>query len=161
MSTNEPHRIVIMSGHISPETAYVVDNYPYGLRLKCRIRYWIEYTPKRGVRMWSQTTNPKKPGWVWNTPKASTYCRFGGCMYLDEQERVQWSGLTEYTDGREAAAWQTTYGAGNHPEAQEIAARWISAKVAYDLARAQGAGDGATLLAARVAFTAAAPKATD
>jgi hypothetical protein len=155
MSATETNRIVIMSGHISPETAYVIDGYPYGFKLKCRIRYWLEYTPKRGVRMWSQTTNPKKPGWVWNKPKASTYCRFGGCMYLDGNEHVQWSGLTEYTNGAEASAWQAAYGAGNHPESREITARWVSAKVAFDAARATGSSDGATLLAARKAFVTA------
>ena len=29
--------------HISPETAYVIDDYPYGFRLRCRIRYWLEF----------------------------------------------------------------------------------------------------------------------
>src|SRR6516165_4444148 len=67
------HDMQILSGHISPETAYVVEDYPYGLRLRCRIRYWLEHTPKRGFRFWSQTTNPKR-GNIWNKPKASTYC---------------------------------------------------------------------------------------
>lgn len=38
----------VLSGHTSPETAYVVDDYPYGFRLRCKIRYWIE-TKKRDV----------------------------------------------------------------------------------------------------------------
>jgi hypothetical protein len=38
----------ILSGHISPETAYSVENYPYGFRLKCTIRYWLEYKPGQG-----------------------------------------------------------------------------------------------------------------
>ena len=59
---------VLLSGHTSPATAYTVDDYPYGFRLRCKIRYWLEYTPKRGVRLWSQTTNPKRPGEVWNKP---------------------------------------------------------------------------------------------
>lgn len=57
-------------GHVSPETAYVVDNYPYGFRLRTQIRYWIE-TTKNGQRFVSQTMNPKTG--AWNKPKASTY----------------------------------------------------------------------------------------
>ncbi len=84
----------ILSGHVSEETAYVVDDYPYGFRMRCKIRYWLESNSK-GVRFWSQTTNPKK-GDVWNKAKASTYALLA-CMYLDEQSYVQWSSLSEYS----------------------------------------------------------------
>ncbi len=60
-------------GHTSEDTAYVVDDYPYGFRLRCQIRYWIE-TTKHGQRFCSQTTNPKVAGVKWNKPKKSTYC---------------------------------------------------------------------------------------
>jgi hypothetical protein len=33
--------IRLLSGHVSPQTAYLVEDYPYGRRLRCRIRYWI------------------------------------------------------------------------------------------------------------------------
>jgi len=52
----------ILKGHISPETAFIVDDYPYGFRLRCKIRYWLEYNPKHGFRFVSQTTNPKRAG---------------------------------------------------------------------------------------------------
>src|SRR5215471_1630221 len=96
----------ILSGHISPETAYLVDDYPYGFRLRCKIRYWLEYNPKHGFRLVSQTSNPKRPGFVWNKPKASTYSKFGGCMYLESDDHVTWSGLSEYSTGAEASAWR-------------------------------------------------------
>ena len=58
-------------GHDSMATAYLVDDYPYGFRLRCKIRYWVEYVPKKGYRMVSQTTNPKiADREVWNKPKA-------------------------------------------------------------------------------------------
>ena len=62
-------------GHTSQETAKVVNDYPYGFRLRCKIRYWIETSEKKngGQRFVSQTTNPKKAGEFWNKPKASTY----------------------------------------------------------------------------------------
>jgi len=62
-----------LTGHVSPDTAYVVADYPYGFRLRCQIRYWIETKRGKGQRVVSQTSNPKVPGLVWNTPKASTY----------------------------------------------------------------------------------------
>jgi hypothetical protein len=52
--------------HLSPETAYLVSDYPYGFRLRCKIRYWLEHHPKRGTRFVSQTTNPNAAGEVWN-----------------------------------------------------------------------------------------------
>jgi hypothetical protein len=33
----------ILTDHTSPETAYLVEDYPYGFRLRCQIRYWLEY----------------------------------------------------------------------------------------------------------------------
>jgi hypothetical protein len=125
----------ILKGHTSPATAFVVADYPYGFTLRCKIRYWLDYAPKRGFRLVSQTSNPKRPGEVWNKPKASTYCRFGGCMYLDDSGHVQWSGLSEYCDGKEAAAWQATYGDGVPEAGVELLRRWVAAKVAYDANR--------------------------
>lgn len=88
----------VLSGHYSPETAYVVSDYPYGFTLRCQIRYWLEVNSK-GTRFWSQTTNPKK-GNVWNKPKASTYS-FVGAMFLDDENHVSWRGVsfnTNYAD---------------------------------------------------------------
>lgn len=131
----------ILTGHVSPETAYVVDDYPYGFRLRCKMRYWLEYREGRGFRLVTQTSNPKRPGLVWNKPRASTYCRFGGCMYLDESGHVTWSGLTEYTTGAEARAWLDRFGAGVPEAGASVARRWVAAKLAYDGARAPGERD--------------------
>lgn len=140
----------VLTGHVSPETAYVVEDYPYGFRLRCRIRYWLEYKPGKGVRFVSQTTNPKR-GDAWNKPKASTYGRFGGAMYLDENGHVHWSALTEYTDGAEATAWLTSYGAGLPDAARKPAEDWAALKRAYDAARADGADMHAAAVAALTA----------
>lgn len=73
-----------LKGHVSPETAYVVADYPYGFKLRCKVRFWIETKKGHGQRVMSQTTNPKIEGReVWNQPKASTYSRI--CvLVLDE-----------------------------------------------------------------------------
>jgi hypothetical protein len=127
----------LLSGHVSPETAYLVNDYPYGFRLRCKIRYWLEFKPKKGFRFWSQTTNPKR-GDVWNKPKASTFSLFGGAMYLDEVGHVQWSGLSEYSSGAEAKAWQDKFGEAVPEAGRAIMNKWVAAKVAYDAARTSG-----------------------
>lgn len=128
----------LLSGHTSPETAYVVDDYPYGFTLRCKIRYWLEFKPKQGFRFVSQTTNPKRPGEVWNKPKASTYCKFGGAMFLDENEHVKWAGLSQYCSGAEAKAWSDKYRGGVPEAGRTLLDKWVAAKLAYDAARQPG-----------------------
>ena len=82
----------------SKEKSYLVEDYPYGFKLRTSIRYWLEYTPKKGWRFCSQTMNPKAPPGTWNKPKASTYAMIAACMYLDHQDHVTWAAITEYTD---------------------------------------------------------------
>lgn len=89
-------------GHDSPANAYVVDDYPYGFRLRCKIRYWVEFNPTKGYRMFSQTTNPKIQGKeVWNKPKASTFTELAGCLYLDSSDKVQFGTLGVYSSAEE------------------------------------------------------------
>ncbi len=84
-----------LTGHTSPETAYVVHDYPYGFKLRCKMRYWLERDAKRGYRLCTQTTNPKKAGEVWNAPKKSTYTMLA-IMGLDEKGHVVWTGCSIY-----------------------------------------------------------------
>lgn len=62
------------SAHVSAETAHVTADYPYGFRLRCQRREWVE-TSKFGQRFVTQTSNPKAKALVWNKPKAGTYHR--------------------------------------------------------------------------------------
>lgn len=55
----------------SQDTAHVVEDYPYGFRLRTKIRYWIESRKGYGQRFVSQTMNPKNGRW--NKAKAGTY----------------------------------------------------------------------------------------
>lgn len=68
-----PRVMEVLHGHTDQNTAYVVDDYPYGRVLRCKIRYWVHTNNKGAQRFMSQTTNPKRAGEVWNKPKASTY----------------------------------------------------------------------------------------
>jgi hypothetical protein len=60
----------VLYDHTSENTAYVVENYPYG-RDRTLMRYWMEYKKGKGYRFVSQTLNPKTK--QWNKPSASTY----------------------------------------------------------------------------------------
>lgn len=141
----------ILKGHTSPDTAYVVNDYPYGFRLRCTIRYWIEHSPKHGCRFMSQTTNPKR-GDAWNKPKGSTYCRFGMAMYLDDAGHVQATGLSEYCDGAEAKTFSDTYRDGVPETALKTLDAWVAAKTAYDANRSKGDPLHVGLPEARKAF---------
>ena len=121
---------VLPNTHISPETAYVVEDYPYGFGLRCKIRYWIEVT-KHGARCVSQTSNPKKPGLVWNKPKAGTYYRFGAALHLDNGDNVKCAGMHEYMDGEQCAAWRH-FLPGVPDAIRPLADRWIACKVRFD-----------------------------
>lgn len=143
---------VLPGVHVSADTAYVVADYPYGFRLRCSIRYWLDIS-KHGARLMSQTTNPKVPGVRWNKPKASTYARFAGAMYLDSAGHVKWCGLSEYSDAAEAWAYRDTFAAGVPSSMRVGLDAWIAAKLAYEAASAANGGDmRASAAAARVAY---------
>lgn len=125
---------ILPGTHVSPETAYLVDDYPYGFKLRCQMRYWLEHKPKHGFRLMQQTSNPKKPG-TWNKPKAGTYARFGAALYLDDADHVHCAGLSEYSTGAGAKAWSDEYRAGVPAIGLDMLDRWVAAKLAYDGAR--------------------------
>lgn len=91
----------ILSGHTNFESAYLVNDYPYGRTLRCRRKCWIETATKGAkkgqMRFVTCTTNPKKQGEVWNKPHAGQYNHFL-LMYLDsETGYVQTAGVDIYS----------------------------------------------------------------
>lgn len=112
-------------GHTDENSAYLVNDYPYGFKLRTKIRYWLESDPKKGFRFVSQTMNPKTERW--NAPKKSTYSTFGGCMYLDNNDHVQWSGVTEYSDAKNFLEYINDF-----PKADfSLIKKWAAAKIYY------------------------------
>ena len=77
----EEGRMLALRGHTSPETAKIVENYPYGYK-RCRIRYWIETRKGMGQRFVSQTEHPTRK--IWNAPKKSNYNAIA--IIVQEQE---------------------------------------------------------------------------
>lgn len=82
-------------GHTDEDSAILVDDYPYGRRVRTQIRYWIE-TTKNGDRFCSQTLNPKTGRW--NKPKKSTYSPVGVIFIEDETGYVRWVSVTHYSN---------------------------------------------------------------
>ena len=79
---NEKH--TILRGHDSFETAYIIADYPYGFRLRCKQAVWLEFKAGWGSRYCTRTTNPKVPGEIWNAPKKGTY--YSGMTFLTRDE---------------------------------------------------------------------------
>ena len=101
----------ILLGHVSPETAYLVPDYPYGRVVRCRIRYWIECKPGKGFRFMAQTENPKTL--QWNKPKATIYGEIAGAMYLDENGHVKWESLSRYANAKEILQFVNSFPGAN------------------------------------------------
>lgn len=86
--------------HTSQETAYVVEDYPWGFRSRTTIRYWIESKNAKngGQRFGRQTINPKTGKWC--APKYSTYSPLM-VMFLDENNHVKYY-CCRHNDGEES-----------------------------------------------------------
>ena len=100
----------ILLNHTSLETAYKVENYPYGFREKTTMHYWIETTPKKGDRFCSCTINPKNGRF--NAPKKSTYVNIG-CMSLNDIGHVVNNGIGIYTEKEKVTAFIEAIGLNN------------------------------------------------
>jgi len=112
----ENYNAEYLLGYDSETNAYLVDDYPYGFRLRTQIRYWIE-TTNRGDRFCSQTLNPKTNRW--NKPKKSTY-QLLGFMYLDEKEHVTWKSVNIYSKPEEVNSLINDIGGGEKLNPQQL-----------------------------------------
>jgi hypothetical protein len=80
-------------GYDSKENSYQVDNYPWGFRLRTKVRYWVETKKGFGQKFYKQTMNPKNGEW----------CKEKGGVYfpvvimgLNDEGHVTHTGLSEY-----------------------------------------------------------------
>lgn len=115
--------VKVINGATSPETAYVVKDYPFGFRLRCMQRHWIETRKGHGQRLVNQTTHkafngdytPSEdaappPAHLWNKPKAGVYSPMV-ILYIDEADGyVKHDELSFYTSVAEVDAFHAKYG---------------------------------------------------
>lgn len=80
------------------DNPHVIEDYPYGFRLRTQIRYWVETKDKNGQRLVSQTLNPKTN--KWNKPKKSTYSDVLAVYTNDENGHLMSSGISFAYDGQ-------------------------------------------------------------
>lgn len=114
-------------GHTSFETSYHVPDYPYGRKVRCEIRYWIEFKESKGFRFCHKTKNPKTDSWDTNEQKNSGYFTQAMCMYLDEKGHTTYSALTEFSEAKHIKAFVE-----NFPEAvTDRLKRFVKMRAAY------------------------------
>jgi hypothetical protein len=75
-----------IKGAVSESSAFVIESYPYSFTLRCQKKVWIETDPKRGQRIVEMTSNPKRAGLHWNTPKKSTYSPLCGAFIVEDSD---------------------------------------------------------------------------
>lgn len=102
----------ILLGHTCQDNAFIVENYPYGYVLKCRIRYWIETAEKGSkkgeMRVVSQTTNPKRgPPDYWNKPNAGIYCPLLILVQREDNSHVESRGVSLWSKPEDFEAFNT------------------------------------------------------
>lgn len=130
--TTETRLEAPLYGFTSPEMSYLVADYPYGFSARCQIRYWLEFKAGKGFRFASQTANPKTG--AWNKPKASTYCEFTACMFIDGAGHVQWTGLGRYSSDEEMASFVRRFPGADLEALRQL----VPAKLRYLKARIDG-----------------------
>ena len=129
--------MLLLKDYDSEVNSYLVNDYPYGFSLRCKIRYWLEYSEKLGYRFCSQTSNPKKND-IWNKPKKSTYSNISACMFLDGDNYVTYTGLTNYSNLKECLLWKELYYEGLSDVGKQRLDEWIKTKTIYEEKIANG-----------------------
>jgi len=125
--------MILLKGHLSEETAYVVNDYPYGFRLRCKIRYWLEWN-KNGVRFCSQTTNPKKEGEFWNKAKKGTYASFM-VLLMKENGHITANRIsTSWTPNEQFEEWLNLY-SETLPDFDQIKERIKKSRIFYQASK--------------------------
>lgn len=111
--TTTPISVTPLYGHVSQETAHVDLDYPYGSRLRCMRRIWLE-TANKGVkrdqtRVMSQTSNPTRPDTVWNKAHAGNYHDLVVLIKAGDTGYVSCSVLHAYSDVLDYVAMEALF----------------------------------------------------
>lgn len=128
----------MLVGHTTEATAFLQPDYPFGFRLRCERKVWIETKKGQGQRLVTQTSNPKRPG-TWNKPKASTYSPIVVMFLNSENGHLEHDVLSGYASEEDIQKFETEYAealAGEHE--QKIlkvlhAARRVDKKITWEV----------------------------
>jgi hypothetical protein len=118
--------------HTTPESAYVIEGWPWGRRLRCRKRFWIESKPKHGQRLVAQTTMPpeKNAAEPWCKPKAGVYGAVVVLYLTTAEGHVHHTGLHTWAyaayEPEKAQAWLDTFREGIDPKRVEVIEKAIA-----------------------------------
>jgi len=90
------------------DTAIEVNNYPWGFRLKTKVRYWIESNNK-GDRFIKRTLNPKTNEWC--NPKKSTYSSVMVMTSKEEEDKtfISYESISNFSDIKEVSLFENTH----------------------------------------------------
>jgi len=110
---------------VSPETAYIINDYPWGWTLKTQQKVWIETDKKHGDRIVRQTLNPKNN--VWCKPKKSTYEAIM-VMGFNEENHISHIGLWHSASAEEVNKFLSQIDKDKLTEAQKNQLRIIIAR---------------------------------
>jgi hypothetical protein len=94
METTKQNKFKVLHGYDSMENAFIIDNYPWGFKLKTKQKIWLEYKPNKGYRVARQTLNPKNGRWC--NPKRSTYSEFLALVENQENNHVNSIGVSSW-----------------------------------------------------------------
>ena len=119
----------ILTGHTSFETAYEIADYPYGFKLRCKMRVWVGTKQNLGQRIVTCTSNPKRNNEVWNKPKHSTYGHIV-LLALADNDYVTNVQVRQYITWKELNEFEKNYGAYlDDYQKKQIAFLRISTKI--------------------------------
>lgn len=122
------NKIKTIQGCDSLETAYCVEDYPYGFRLRCRKYYYVE-TGKNGQRLVTVTTNPKAGGKL-NKPVKETYKRVVVLFKDEVTGYLLTDALSDYAGTGDVEAFMNTYELS--PEQEDVLKYVLLAKKKLD-----------------------------
>jgi hypothetical protein len=100
---------VLKPFHTSFETAFLIEDYPFGFRLRCQKKVWIETDKKKGQRLMEQTTNPRNDNKTWNKVKMSTYSEMIVLFIDNETGYLESDYVSEYNITRESGPFLGKY----------------------------------------------------
>lgn len=118
----------VLYGHTDENSAYVVEDYPYG-RERTLMRYWLEYKKNKGYRFVSQTLNPKTKRW--NNPHPGTYSDFLLMVRLFSNGHVHSTQPVSYT-ALDTIRNIRAYGQSYRPEVYTTVKAYLLAGLAYN-----------------------------